>query len=322
VEVAPHVTPVAGSGPHSPGPFSRAQRIAIFMALACVPAWSLAAVLSLRGIAWSDPAARVIPVVYGFTPAFAALLTKLAIFRERRPEDLGLMVRADRWLALAWVLAPVTLLLAVGAAWCMPGAELKTAPADFWEFYRTRVPDSAREAFEAEVRTSLASGTHPALRFVLAGLVGGVLPGALLKLGTELGWRGFIHSELADLREAPRAAITGALTVLWIAPLALQGYFFAVPSAAAAAALGAALFAQAFVLERIRTLTGAVVGTALFLGVVDAVGPITTILVPSRDPWVSSVYGFAGAVALSAVAALLWVIRPAPRIRSAASEDA
>lgn len=302
MEEPPHVT--------APAPFAlgSSQRLIALLALACVPAWALAFVLARAGLSWGHPSARVVPLLYGATPAFAALFLSLGLLRERDPGALGLALRVDRWLAAAWLTAPLAVLGAASLAWCWPGAEAATSPADFWEYYRARVPDAARGAFEREAAASITSGSHPAVRFALAGLVGGVIPGAILKLGTELAWRGVAFRALEGARTSTRALVTAGMEFVWVLPLALLGYFTTDAPALVAAALLPNVVARAFLLDALRRRTGTLLAGAVLLGTVEALGPLVAITTRGAPAWAASMHGAAGAIVFAAMAALMALV--------------
>ncbi|MEZ4254877.1 MAG: hypothetical protein R3A78_04045 [Polyangiales bacterium] len=265
----------------------------MFMALACVPSWTMAGVFLATGARWETNGAKALVLVHAATPAIAALVTKLAILRERTPSALGLRLDVNRWLAVGWLLPAAVLGVTLGVAALLPSVSLALAPADFWAYFRERIPDAAREAFERDA--AAPASLHPALRMFFQGLVGGIFPASLLAIGPELGFRGFLHAELAPRMRAP---LTGLCWALWYAPLSLTGYTFPESPFVGTALFAAALMALAFVLDELRTRSASIVPTCLFMGTFASVGPLASILTRAAPAWWTGPYGVAGVLAL------------------------
>lgn len=284
------------------GPRVLTPRVLMFLGLACVPSWIVAGVFAASGAHWDSMGGRAVAMTYGMAPAAAALLVRGLIYRDLSAADFGLSLRLNRWLLLGWLL-PVLLVgtaLAVSAG--LPGARLALTPTDFWDYYRARVPASELSRLNADAAAQLATGSHPALRVLLSGLVGGIFPASILALGQELGWRGFLHHELRGLG-LRRPFIVAALWALWYAPLGFVGFTFPDAAVVGALLLGALCVPLSVLLGALREKSGSVFPGAIAMGTLSAVGPLAAILTRATPTYLTGIYGVAGFLAASVLAA-------------------
>lgn len=82
-----------------------------------------------------------------------------------------------------------------------------------------RLGDGGRFVEALELKLDLQAQQAPVLHATAKGLVLGVTLGLLLAMGTELAWRGLLHTELRPLGEASTALLGGVLAAAWWAPL-------------------------------------------------------------------------------------------------------
>lgn len=141
--------------------------------------------------------------IYMFTPFAAALLT---IWRSDIGfRDIGLRIGRVRWLVIAAVVPLVIALLTTGVALAVPGIVFSPG-------------------VELLPGVALPSGV-PGL-FVGVGIVLalGMTVNAVLAVGEEVGWRGYLLWELAPLGFWRASALIGVIWGLWHAPVIVEGY--------------------------------------------------------------------------------------------------
>ena len=119
------------------------------------------------------------------------------------------------------------------------------------------------------------------------GVLAGATINALVALGEEAGWRGYLFNALSPRIGLHRASLAiGVVWSLWHAPLILAGYNYATPLTGAQGAKGpVALLAFTLytttlghVLALLRDISGSIKAPAIAHGVVNGVGGIYTAL--------------------------------------------
>lgn len=294
-------------------------RVLMFLGLAFLPSWTVAAVFFATGSHWDGAGGRVVAMTYGMVPAAAALIVRGLIFRDLSAEDLGLSLRLNRWLVIGWLVPVLLLAVALLVSAALPHARTALLPTDFWDYYRGRVAAADLARLNADAAAQLASGGHPALRVFLSGLVGGIFPASIIALGQELGWRGFLHHELRALG-ARRTWFIAATWALWYAPLGLLGFTYPDHPVAGTALLAASCFPLSVILGALRDRSGSVFPGALAMGTLSAIGPLAAILTRSTPSYLTGIYGTAGVLAATVLAtAVCFTPRPAPALKTDSS---
>lgn len=196
-------------------------KVAEFLAVAFFISWTAAAIVYLAGIDYGTTVNTVLLVVFFmWAPAFAAILVLV-----RRGESVragcGLRLGRLRWVGFAWV-APLGLVaVSIGVAALHPSVSFSTDYAAFL---------AEAGLSEEEIEEVLAGlevfPVPPLVVFVVQALIAGLTVNALAALGEELGWRGFLLTELAPLGFWKLSAFTGAVWGVWHAPIIVQGHNF------------------------------------------------------------------------------------------------
>lgn len=184
--------------------------IVLFCALSfCLATVAIVAVKLLGG--FRSPWAALIYLVM-FAPAIAATVTR--VVRRDGWADAGLRLANWRWWLAGWCLS-------VGMAAGVYGLAATVGRASF-SLDMSRFAKLAPGSIMADFHPP--SGLSAPQFLVLAALANLTLmniPGILLGLGEELGWRGYLLPRLLPLGTAPALVLSGVIWVLWHAPLAL-----------------------------------------------------------------------------------------------------
>lgn len=127
----------------------------------------------------------------------------------------------SRWWLVGSAAGLALALLTLGIGALLPGATFDPTMAAFLDQLATTLPADQVDAVRAQLD---AMPVHPVLLTIPQALIAGATLNALFAFGEEIGWRGWLHRELAPLGFWASSGITGLLWGLWHAPLILVGH--------------------------------------------------------------------------------------------------
>lgn len=141
-------------------------------------------------------------------------------------------------------------------------------------------------------------------------LVAGCTINAIVALGEETGWRGWLLSALSPLGTTRAVVFTGAVWGLWHAPLIAMGYEYEHQIPAALGIVLFTMFCMAFgtLLAWLRARSGSIWPAAITHGTLNAFATLPPILVAPEDSWdlvTSSIAGVPAVLMIMAIAAVL-----------------
>ncbi len=275
--------------------FGSRASVVCFAVLSLVLAWCVALPLWL-GDGLNEPYFSTVASLMMFTPATAALIVTLL---ERRGSkfvcDTGIWpIRRPLRVVVAVVLAfVVPVLLVIQAPFV--GTWLGVFPGDLENF--------ALLHFVAGSQGPRLYLVDQAVLIVLAGLTN-----ALLAIGEEVGWRGWLWPRLAPSGKLGAILISGVIWGTWHAPLILLGYNYPfAPEWGVLAMCGACTVLGAF-LGWIRSYSDSVWPAALAHGVFNASFGLTSLFMTlgaSLDTTQSSILGWTGWILPGLVIAII-----------------
>lgn len=188
---------------------------------------------------------------YMFTPLVAGAVAVLRGTGSLR--DLGIRIGRPRWLLVA-AIAPLALAGAVlGLAIVVPGIDFSPGA--------TLLP-----------WIELPGGIPGAVAVVGIILALGVTANAVLALGEEVGWRGYLLWELAPLGFWRASAAIGVVWGLWHAPVIVEGYNYPSFPLLGVAVMTGATVAFSFVYTYLVARARSVLAAVFFHGVFNASG--------------------------------------------------
>jgi len=238
---------------------SRTRRVASYYGCTFLLTHALAAGYLLCGGSWRRLDSFAFANLVMLVPGLVAAGTARWLYREPVLRVLGLSLRFNRWLLVAWLLP----LLLSGAALLLGLALPGTAYSVSLAGLSTRFDLSAEQmAGLAPAIGSLA----PIWTLVAQGLILGPSLSALAGLGEEAGWRGLLHSELRGLGFWRESWTVGLLWGVWHLPLVFEGYGFPNHPIAGAGLLLAFTLLAAPLYTFVRLRTGSTLGCAVFHG--------------------------------------------------------
>jgi len=209
--------------------------------------------------------------------------------------------------AAAW-LAPMVALVLSGLATLLP---VIAGVAEF-DLRGTgeveRLGAEGRFVEALELKLDLEEDPAPVPRRIASGLLLGVTLGLLVALGTELGWRGLLLTELGQLGPAWTGLVCGAIAAVWCAPLVWVAVAAGETDWSGAVLRLTAYALLGIVLAWARTATASVLTPAALVGTWATLGGVPALAISGGTHLQLEVARLA-AVAIVAVA-LLIVTRP------------
>lgn len=171
------------------------------------------------GGSFRDPSWVFFAQASSLTPALMAIGLTRWLWHDPVASSLGLRLRRDRWLLVAWLVPWGLSLLALAFGLAMPGVH--------WDGTLQPAVDAKILSVSqvGSLRQIAQTLSLPAiLLLVPMGLLSSVTMSFVSGCGEEIGWRGFVHGELRPLGFWRNAFVTGLLWLGWHLPLLALGY--------------------------------------------------------------------------------------------------
>ena len=284
------------------------RKVAVFVFLAYGLAWALAFIFFVAGgkvDRTASPGFLLFGLGYMFMPTVAAVVTQRCIWKEPLRE-LGLNRPRWSWMLVAW-LAPVAIvLLALGLSVLMPrvslGAGLETI---YREAARTLTAQQLSELHRMLDASPLGwPGVLPMLMLAQV-LIAGASINAVAALGEELGWRGFMWSELAPVGFWRASLIIGLVWGIWHLPLIAAGYNYPGYPIAGPAMMTLLTILLAPLIGYVRVRARSIFAAAVFHGTFNAAATLA-VLLRNGDPMLTGMTGVTGVTVLAFANLALW----------------
>jgi uncharacterized protein len=204
--------------------FTPLRRVALFLALAYGFAWPLEFGFFALGGTVNSPAFVGIAVLCMFTPALAAVIAQKIIGKVSW-RDLGLTKPRVRWLLIAWLGPLLLVVLALAVSLLIPGVSLATGLDGFLAALADKLPAPQIAETRRHLEHTILARPGVLLLVIIAQvLVAGPTVNAGVALGEELGWRGFLFTELNPLGFWRSSFLIGFFWGLWHLPVIVNGY--------------------------------------------------------------------------------------------------
>lgn len=275
--------------------------VSLFTAIVLLLGWLVALPLWV-GEGAASPLAPLLVSAMMWTPALATLLVVATMKTPRR----------DVWRFLGvWPLRPWrrTVGFAIGALLGPIVVTLLVVAVSAW-LGLVRLDLAGFSGFAAQLA---ASGVDPAglplgaivLTQLLTVPIAAVIPNALLALGEEIGWRGWLLAALRPWGTWPALALTGVIWGLWHAPLVLLGHNFGRTDITGVLLMIGGCVAWGVLLGWTRLRSGSVWPAVFAHGSLNAVGGIVLVLADAGRPIDLAVVGPLGLVAWAVIAVIV-----------------
>lgn len=284
-----------------------ATKIAVFIALAYLLAWSLAFAFFAAGGRVESSGFIMIAVLYMFAPAVAAIVAQRLVCKHRI-KSLGLFLPSWRWVLVSWLLPAALVWMTLILSACWPGVSVITGINGLLEKLQTIVPAEKL----IDIQRQLANGVlaRPGVLFgaaAIQSLVVGPTINAAAALGEELGWRGLLASELLPLGFWRSSFMVGVVWGVWHLPVIINGYNY--PGHPLLGPFMMTLLTILFspLLAYVRFRSGSVFPAAIFHGTFNAVGSFAAVFLRGGDSTTVGVTGIVGLLVFCIADIVLWM---------------
>lgn len=249
----------------------------IFIALTFFVSWILAFSYFALGGSIASTSFRVMGVAFMFIPMMCALLTQRALCREDILQPLGISIRLNRWIMLAWIVPAFVVVASTGVCFL---------------FVRPFADYSLRSF----------------LLYLVRGIVLHAPINAVIAFGEEAGWRGFLQREWSYLGFWKCSLSVGFIWGLWHTPLILHGYNF--PGHPVAGVFGMMIWCILFspLITYVRLRWGSLIAAAVMHGTWNVLSGAPTLIFSATDYFVALI-----AVLLVLDCGLFWLDRNSGR---------
>ena len=276
----------------------RWRRVTLFYVVTSALTLTAACALHAAHVAWQGTGGALALNALMLLPGLVALSLQRFVFRQPLRASLGLRRPNVRWLAIAWLLAATIMLLALFVALPLPKVTFSNELAGLEALGMSRAEIAAlRARLPASPPAAVAALT-------LQGLLLGPTACLLGGLGEELGWRGFLHAELAPLGFWSKSALIGLLWGAWHLPLVFQGYAYPNHPWVGAVLLLGLTQLLAPIYTRLRERSESVLVPAVFHGTCSASGVVAVAFTVGGGELSTGFTGLAGLIATTAVGAV------------------
>lgn len=149
---------------------------------------------------------------YMLIPTISVLITQ-KICGEKLFSDVGVNFKINKWWLIAWLLMPVINILAMLCSTLLPGVSLDPNS----ELVTMAIAGMSEKGVEIDGWGLLAIT-------IFSSMFAGLTINALLALGEEIAWRGFLPRIMSDWGFWKKSLVIGLIWGFWHIPLILMGH--------------------------------------------------------------------------------------------------
>ncbi|MDX9974494.1 MAG: CPBP family intramembrane glutamic endopeptidase [FCB group bacterium] len=279
------------------------RRALTFVVVTLSVSWLLAfgyfAVTPLRGTV----ALLALGAPYIFIPAAVAVVLQRFVYGEGLVEPLRIGVGSRRWLVVAWAVPAVMALVILGLSLLPREVSFSWGMDDLFERYSSLLTPEQIYRVRAQVA---AMPIHPFWVNLVLGIVGGATVNAVVSLGEELGWRGFLLRHLEGYGFWRASVVIGAVWGLWHAPFVLHGinYPHHPMLGVGLMTLSCILFSPPMVYVTLRARS--VLAAAIFHGVINGTSGLVVAVLAGGSELTAGITGWPGFVGYGCLNVLLF----------------
>jgi uncharacterized protein len=224
-----------------------------------------------------------------------AVLVQRWMFRDQIKVPLRINFKPNRWFLVAWLLPPAIAVTSIGTALLLPGVRFTTDPGVVLERFRDLIPP---EQLEQMQRQTESLPIHPFWLALLPGMFVGATVNAVAAFGEEVGWRGLLQNELAELGFWRSSWLIGVIWGFWHAPLILQGHNYPQHPWAGVFMMTVMTVLLSPLLAHVAIKANSVIAAAIFHGTFNATYGLALAVIQGGNDLTVGVTGVAGFITL------------------------
>lgn len=284
----------------------RARKIILFLLLAYGLAWTLEFGFFALGGRVNSIGFTAMALLCMFVPAAAALITQKLIWKEPL-RDLGLTAPRVKWLAVAWWLPILLVIVALALSLFAPGVSLITGLDPFIAKLKDIIPPQDLPKVQTHLEHSIFAKPGVLLLISLAQvLIAGPSINAVVALGEELGWRGLLVHELKPLGFWRSSFVIGFFWGLWHLPVIVNGYNYPGHPVAGPIMMTLLTILLSPLMGYVRWRAESVFAAAVFHGTLNAAATLV-IFLKGENALVTGITGAIGMITLLLANGALWL---------------
>lgn len=285
---------------------ARPRKVLVFLALAYGMAWPLEFGFFALGGRVNSGSFTAMALLCMFVPAAAALITQKLIWKEPL-RDLGLTTPRVQWLAVAWSLPILLVIVALALSLAAPGVSLVTGLDGFLAKLQDMLPPQDVAKVHKQLEHSILAKPGVLLLLSLAQvLIAGPSINAVAGLGEELGWRGLLLHELSPIGFWRSSLVIGFFWGLWHLPVIVNGYNYPGHPVAGPVMMTLLTMLVSPLMGYVRLRAESVFAAAVFHGTFNAAATLVFFL-KGENVLVTGITGAIGMVTLLLANGVLWL---------------
>lgn len=193
----------------------------LFLVLTLGSSYLIAGLFYLINGEYTGISGIIFATCYMLIPAIAAVIVEKFIHRQELKQHLFISFKLNKWFFVAWIIPPFLGFGTFGISLLFPQVSFSPDMAGMFDRYADLLTPEQMN----EMKNSLETiPIHPVLLTLFQGLMAGITINAVLGLGEELGWRGFLVRQFVHKPFMKTALIIGFVWGIWHAPIVLMGH--------------------------------------------------------------------------------------------------
>lgn len=236
-------------------------------------------------------------------PMSLSIILQRFIYHEPIKE-LGINFKPNIWFFIAWILPLFISLGSFGVSLLFHGISFSPDMSGMLQRYKSSLPPQQLSFIKEQIKTM---PIHPFWLTLIQGMIAGVSTNALAGFGEELGWRGFLYKEFSEVsgkiegfhHKFYRSSILiGIIWGIWHTPIILMGHNYPEHHIFGIfmMTLWCILLSPIFSLIRIRS--GSVIASSILHGTLNALFPLSILLIKGGDDLIIGITGVSGFIIL------------------------
>ncbi|MCX7956297.1 MAG: CPBP family intramembrane metalloprotease [Endomicrobia bacterium] len=281
------------------------RRFWYYIFLTFVLSWLLAALYKVSGGKWNSQTGIFIAILYMFCPFLSVMILQKVFFKEDINKSCAISFNLNSWFLLAWVLPLIVAFASMGVATFFPGVEINSDLDSFFERISRNLSPQQIEVMKKQFESYTI---NPIFVWISQYLITTITINALTAFGEEIGWRGYLFTELSKKYNFwVTSLIIGVIWGVWHIPLILQGHNY--PNYPVLGVIWMIIFCLLYspILSFIRKKSGSVIACSILHGGINASYGFSILFLKGGNELTVGILGLSGFVVLFLIDAIIWL---------------